>query len=177
MNFAFLNYFPSLKTRPTQQISTSHPTNQPLGNREFRIKNRWIGNYITLTNQNLGATILLQSLNVTWLSQVWYLQGAEDADFPLHQRLYCKWGGNMYLNAKEERNNAAVVGWNLQRNWWSMRWSLNLVENNIYRIVNIWSNRCLSVGKDPNAPSMWILVEVYDCNENWWSQQWILEAA
>jgi hypothetical protein len=177
MNFAHLNYFPSLKTRSIQQISTSRPTNPPLGNGEFRIKNRWIGNYITLTNQNQGATILLQSLNVTWPSQVWYLQGAEDADFPLHQRLCCKWGGNMYLNAKEEINNAAVVGWDLQRNWWSMRWSLNLVENNIYRIVNIWSNRCLSVGKDPNAPSMWILVEVYDCNENWWSQQWILEAA
>jgi hypothetical protein len=126
---------------------------------------------------NQGASTVLQPLNRSWLSQVWYLQGAEDASFPLHQRLRCKWGGAMYLNAIEERNNAAVVGWDLQDGWWSMRWSLNVVENSIYWIVNMWSNRCLGAGQDPNAPNEWIMVEVYDCNETWWSQQWIFEAA
>lgn len=138
----------------------------------LRLKNRWQETYLTLSDNEDGAYVGLASLRPEWGSQIWSVHTNIDANHPEHVRLRCVWD-DFYVNVVNENNSADVVGWPLTEEWWSMRWRLQQVEPNIYRFVNMWSDKCMNVGQ--NEFSEWNRVEAYDCNPEWGSQEWIFE--
>ena len=109
-------------------IAPIAPTNKPklyksLDVVEYQIKSRWAGEYLTLSENTAGAPVTLAPWNAQWWSQRWYRESSDDPDFPNHRWLRCKWD-DYYLDATGADNNAYVVGWNREPEWWSLRWTL-----------------------------------------------------
>jgi hypothetical protein len=156
---------------PVASTPTMNVPSPPMNSAEFRIKSQWSGDYLTLSNNTLGAPAILYPFYESWWSQIWYRESVEDPDFPDHRRLKCKWEDRLFLNAVGAENNAFVVGWELEPDWWSMQWTFKPVQGQIYQIVNTWSGLCLSA-----IPSGgYVDVTVYDCYAYWTQQQWVLE--
>jgi hypothetical protein len=77
---------------------------------------------------------------------------------------------NMYLDTDDIGVGIRVS--KIDTKLWSMRWTFELVNGNIYRIVNMWRSECLTA-QDVSPKST--LVQIEGCKPNYWTQQWILE--
>jgi hypothetical protein len=106
-----------------------------------------------------------------WNSQRWFEENAEDSAYPDHQRLRCKWD-DFFLDATGIENNAEVVGWDYQPDWWSLRWKIKLFEGNLYQIISLWSDRCLTAVPTNDG---YIDVTIKECRSYWTPQQWLFE--
>jgi hypothetical protein len=126
----------------------------------------------------------MMPLNQQWWSQRWALDPVAGVQSPKQYRLRNLWDTKFtaYANNSADVNNAAVVVRDLVENWWSMRWELEIVESNIYRLRNSWTGRYLTVGSSSTTTTTgsgsgqeWTEAQTYDSQPSWWSQQWVLE--
>jgi hypothetical protein len=156
----------------TTPAPTPRPTMPPqVGSIEYQIKNQFSGGYLTLSNNTVGASIIVEPWGQGWNSQRWFKESAGDTANPTHEVLRCKWD-DFYLDAAGIENNAEVGGWDYQTDWWSFMWSIKHFEGNLYQIVSLWSDRCLTAVQTNDGH---VDVTIRDCRSFWTAQRWAFE--
>ena len=148
------------KLYPTRKpVRTKAPTPAPTRNTNgdtnaagtaYRIRNRWKGTYLTHNTAEIGATLALVPLNQQWCRQRWALDPVNPVQFPKQYHLRNLWEKMFYClpqHNAEDFHGTPVVAYYLVKNWWSLRWELEIVESNLYRLRNSGgAGRYLTVG-------------------------------